>query len=118
MDDMESWADCPRDSKGSKHPVIFHHCNGQESRTKDSPSWLNVDEKAVVKQYLMKLLAADVKPEDIGIISPYHNQCQNLRIMCKGEGVDVDVGTTELFQGREKRVIIISTVRSRQEREI
>jgi len=71
-----------------------------------------------VKTYLMRLLAFGVAPEDIGIISPYHQQCQRLRYICMGEGVAVEVGTTELFQGREKRVIIISTVRSRQEEAI
>jgi len=115
--DMEDWPDCPGQKK-DRHPVIFHHCDGQESRTNDSPSWRNLDEAEVVKMYLMKLLAYDVKPEDIGIISPYHKQCQHLNYICKGEGVDVEVGTTELFQGREKRVIIISTVRSRRQEEV
>jgi len=113
--DMEGWPECSEDRAGVKHPVIFHHCDGQESRTRGSPSWQNVDEGNLVKQYLMKLLAHGVEAEDIGIISPYHQQCQRLRYICQGEGVDVEVGTTELFQGREKRVIIISTVRSRQQ---
>jgi len=114
--DMEAWPECPRN--GTPHPIIFHHCEGEETRTKDSPSWQNVAESEEVKKYLMKLLEFGVQPSDIGIISPYHKQCQRLNFMCKGEGVDVEVGTTELFQGREKRVIIISTVRSRQKDEI
>lgn len=66
----------------------------------------------------MKLLDYGVNPADIGIISPYHKQCQRLRFMCLGEGVDIEIGTTELFQGREKRIIIISTVRSRQQDQV
>lgn len=112
--DMEAWPECPADKSGSKHPIIFHHCKGQESRSAGSPSWQNVEEGAVVKTYLMKLLAFGVEAKDIGIISPYHQQCQRLRYICMGEQADVEVGTTEIFQGREKRVIIISTVRSRE----
>lgn len=113
---MESWPACPVDSAGTKHPVIFHHCNGQESRQKDSPSWQNIDEIKIVKDYLDKLKTLGIPADEIGIISPYHKQCQALRIMCKGLQFHVEVGTTELFQGREKRVILMSTVRSRQER--
>uniref|UniRef100_A0A7S1RDV7 RNA helicase n=1 Tax=Alexandrium catenella TaxID=2925 RepID=A0A7S1RDV7_ALECA len=116
--DMEGWPECPRGEDGSCHPMIFHHCNGQESRSKDSPSWQNVEEGNAVKNYLMRLLAWDVEAKDIGIISPYHQQCQRLRNICLGENVDVEVGTTEVFQGREKRVIIISTVRSRDQEAI
>jgi len=116
--DMEAWPECPRDESGAPHPILFHHCDGQEARTRGSPSWQNVQEGDLVKTYLMRLLAFGVAPEDIGIISPYHQQCQRLRYICMGEGVAVEVGTTELFQGREKRVIIISTVRSRQEEAI
>lgn len=116
--DMERWAGCPQDKNGAAHPVIFHHCAGQESRGKDSPSWMNLDEVKVVGEYFGRLLAFDVEAKDIGIISPYHKQCQRLRMLCLGEGMNVEVGTTELFQGREKRVIIISTVRSREHQEL
>lgn len=105
---MESWSACPVDSAGTKHPVIFHHCNGQESRQKDSPSWQNIDEIKIVKDYLGKLKTLGIPADEIGIISPYHKQCQALRIMCKGLQFHVEVGTTELFQGREKRVILMS----------
>ncbi|CAE6942673.1 mov10b.1 [Symbiodinium natans] len=114
---MTTWPECPVSGK-SRHPLIFHHCNGQESRQRNSPSWENVQEGSIVKQYLMKLMEHGVKQEDIGIISPYHKQCTRLRYICQGEGLDIQVGTTELFQGQEKKVIIISTVRSRQEQEI
>jgi len=115
---FEQWSECPT-HEGKKHPVILHHCNGQESRTKESPSWQNTSEADIVKQYVGKLLAFGIAKEDIGIISPYHKQVQLLRRLCQGEDADmIDVGTTELFQGCEKQVIIISTVRSRQQNEI
>jgi helicase MOV-10 len=114
---MEKWPECPHHGE-SAFPVIFHHCDGEESRSKDSPSWQNVAEGEVVKMYLSKLLAYGVQPDEIGIISPYHKQCVRLRNIVNGESVQVDVGTTELFQGRERRVIIISTVRSRQQTEV
>lgn len=116
--DMERWPDCPRDSDDKPHPVIFHHCNGSESRSLDSPSWMNEEEQRLVMQYVTKLRGFGVKGSDIGIISPYHKQCQRLHYLCEGEGVELEVGTTELYQGREKRVIILSTVRSREKAQI
>ena len=54
--DMIKWSGNPLDQRGTRHPVIFHHCNGQESRQKDSPSWQNIMEGEVVKNYLQELL--------------------------------------------------------------
>eukprot|EP00438_Fugacium_kawagutii_P013618 Skav205615 [mRNA] locus=scaffold1292:125854:126636:+ [translate_table: standard] len=103
--DMEKWPEIPLDDEGVKHPVIFHHCHGEESRQKDSPSWQNLQEGEVVKDYLKKLLEFGVPAEDIGIITPYYKQSQRLRNICQALKVRVEVGATELFQGREKRII-------------
>jgi len=47
--------------------------------------------------------------------SQYEEQVQQLRRLCQIENAkEVQVGTTESFQGCEKRVIILSTVRSRE----
>ena len=54
-----------------------------------------------------------VDQKDIGIISPYIRQVYKLKAKLKDKGwEDIEVGTTETYQGREKRVILISTVRS------
>ena len=53
--------------------------------------------------YLNKGLCED----DIGIISPYADQVKVIQ-----ENTAVEVKTVDGFQGREKEIIIISTVRS------
>jgi helicase MOV-10 len=58
----------------------------------------------------------DLKPllRNIGIISPYRKQVAKLKDACeeyKAE-LDIEIGSVEQFQGKEKVVIILSTVRS------
>ncbi len=50
----------------------------------------------------------DLHKSDIGIISPYAAHKQELQRKIKG----VDVNNTDAFQGQERAVIILTTVRS------
>lgn len=52
-----------------------------------------------------------IKANDIGIISPYRSQCVFLQNELRSY-TGLMIGTTELFQGSEKPIIIVSTVRS------
>ena len=52
-------------------------------------------------------IKAGVSEKDIGIISPYADQVKLI-----SEKTDIEVKTVDGFQGREKEIIIISTVRS------
>eukprot|EP01062_Namystynia_karyoxenos_P074489 TRINITY_DN713_c0_g3_i1.p1 TRINITY_DN713_c0_g3~~TRINITY_DN713_c0_g3_i1.p1 ORF type:complete len:1121 (+),score=344.73 TRINITY_DN713_c0_g3_i1:472-3834(+) len=101
-------------------PMLFWHVEGEERRDADSPSWYNADEIDVVKKVLESLLhdnAVRVREEEIGVITPYHKQKKKL------EGHfhhfqrfgGVVVRTVEGFQGQERPVIIVTTVRSRPE---
>jgi DNA polymerase alpha-associated DNA helicase A len=76
----------------------------------------NRGEAAIVLKHVDMLISRGVAAEDIGVISPYSAQVALLR-----EGLDpllmgaVQVSTIDGFQGREKDVIVVSTVRSNSE---
>ncbi|XP_076596549.1 LOW QUALITY PROTEIN: putative helicase mov-10-B.1 [Chaetodon auriga] len=108
-------------------PVIFHGVAGINEREASSPSVFNRAEVQVLIDYVKKLLQTNSKrglgtisPSDIGIIAPYRKQVQKIRQGLDKVGRDLrfkdlsglKVGTVEEFQGQERRVIIVSTVRS------
>uniref|UniRef100_A0A3B3ZWP1 RNA helicase n=1 Tax=Periophthalmus magnuspinnatus TaxID=409849 RepID=A0A3B3ZWP1_9GOBI len=109
-------------------PVIFHGVTGLDTRESSSPSFFNIAEVEVLMDYVMKLLQTQGKkglstlsPKDIGIIAPYRKQVQKIRkalhIVEKKLKPSKDlgglkVGSVEEFQGQERRVILVSTVRS------
>jgi helicase MOV-10 len=52
--------------------------------------------------------------KDVGRVTPYRKQVQKLKKLFTARGIDsVKVGSVEEFQGQERRVMIVSTVRSR-----
>uniref|UniRef100_A0AAR2KNG8 RNA helicase n=1 Tax=Pygocentrus nattereri TaxID=42514 RepID=A0AAR2KNG8_PYGNA len=103
-------------------PVIFHGVPGKDERESNSPSFFNTSEIVVVVSYLKKLLLSQAKkgiakisPRDIGIITPYRKQVEKLRKAIRTCDKELKVGSVEEFQGQERRVIIVSTVRSTNE---
>uniref|UniRef100_A0A672H421 RNA helicase n=1 Tax=Salarias fasciatus TaxID=181472 RepID=A0A672H421_SALFA len=108
-------------------PVIFHGVAGVDAREASSPSFFNVAEVEILTDYVKKLLQshgkkglATIGPRDIGIIAPYRKQVLKIRkaldkIQKEFKFTNMDllkVGSVEEFQGQERRVIIVSTVRS------
>lgn len=49
--------------------------------------------------------------DEIGIISPYHQQVNFLKQLCQKKN-GLLIGSVEQFQGQERNVIFITTVRS------
>ncbi|KXN81885.1 Putative helicase mov-10-B.1 [Leucoagaricus sp. SymC.cos] len=101
-------------------PVIFHAVSGKDDREAASPSFFNVDEVLQVKSYIQQLKSDRVfrtSDHDIGVITPYHAQCLKIRAALRGVADEVKVGSVEEFQGdiQERKVILISTVRSSKE---
>ncbi|XP_068454650.1 putative helicase mov-10-B.2 [Clinocottus analis] len=113
--------------KKQDFPVIFKGVTGVDDREASSPSFFNVAEVEVLMDYVKKLLQTDgkkglgrISPKDIGIIAPYRKQVQKIRKALKEveKGFNfrdmnsLKVGSVEEFQGQERRVILVSTVRS------
>ncbi|XP_065293831.1 putative helicase mov-10-B.1 isoform X2 [Dermacentor albipictus] len=112
---MVNWEELPR--KGC--PLIFHSVLGRDLRESSCPSYFNPEEIKVVVNYVVSLLqgksglGVQIKGKDIGIVSPYRKQVLKIRSVLEKRGIDgVTVGSTEEFQGQERLVMIISTVRS------
>ncbi|KAG8954836.1 hypothetical protein FRC04_010318 [Tulasnella sp. 424] len=93
-------------------PVVFHGIAGLDDREEGSPSFFNIDEISLICKYVEELRADRVRrltDKDIGVISPYNAQGKKLR---KRLPETIDVGSVEQFQGQERTVILITTVRS------
>lgn len=107
---FSQWEHLPNKS----FPMMFHGLIGKELKESGNPSWMNPAEIIQIIRYV-KLLKSELKVEEseIGIISPYRKQVQKLRIMLAAVNVhEIKIGTVEEFQGQERNVIIVSTVRS------
>lgn len=102
-------------------PLIFHAVQGKDEREGNSPSFFNALEVSTVVDYVRKLLnsrSPKIRAREIGIITPYRRQVEKIRKQLRkvyGTG-NVKVGSPEEFQGDERRVIIISTVRASADR--
>lgn len=109
-------------------PTVFVSHSGPESTQYQST--INKAEVQIVLEIVEDLLHQNpsLKASDIGIISPYAAQTRLLRETFQfnaayalnetlgevraTEASEVEVNTVDGFQGREKKVIILSTVRS------
>ncbi len=80
-----------------------------EKHLKDSKSIINKLEADIAVQLANDYLNAGLDETDIGIISPYADQVKIIQ-----DRTPVEVKTVDGFQGREKEIIIISTVRSNE----
>lgn len=92
--------------------LLFLNCSaGLEDA--EGQSQLNRAEAQVVAQVIQQLLlAGEVHPGQVGVITPYAAQVRLLRQLLRGTLAESDVNSVDGFQGREKDVIVVSTVRS------
>ncbi|GAM26573.1 hypothetical protein SAMD00019534_097480 [Acytostelium subglobosum LB1] len=99
-------------------PVAFVHINGKEKI--QNYSYSNKKEANKVVELLKCLVAGnkDLRINDIGIITPYSSQSRLIVDKLKAEKQFAKqlptVATVDSFQGREKEIIILSTVRSNE----
>ncbi|XP_058791832.1 DNA-binding protein SMUBP-2-like [Phymastichus coffea] len=78
----------------------------------------NLGEAVVVDKVIANLLKAGVSQKDIGVITPYSLQVDFIRRSFVAKSLQVEVSTVDGFQGREKEIIILSLVRSNEDKEL
>ena len=94
-------------------PLAFLPVEGEELLSPDGASKENLVEASWVVKILMGLIEeGGLEFSDIGIVTPYAGQVRAIRDMIPETMQDVEVRTVDGYQGREKDVIIFSSVRS------
>jgi superfamily I DNA and/or RNA helicase len=76
----------------------------------ESKSLYNLEEIELVGKIIKELFSLWVKPQRVGVISPYSAQVNKLKE--KYEELGIEINTVDGFQWREKEIIIISWVRT------
>ncbi|CAF1360836.1 unnamed protein product [Rotaria magnacalcarata] len=102
-------------------PMFFHCSLGQEEISSSGTSYLNRTEASMVEKTATRLLKAGIKPEQIGIITPYEGQRAFIVQHMQYSGSlneklyqEIEVASVDAFQGREKDFIILSCVRANE----
>ncbi len=86
-----------------ENPIIFvDNISSNQIKIDDN-------EAKFISKLINKLIQDGLKPEEIGVISPFRLQCHNIKNhLDKSIKNSILVDTVERFQGSEKEVIIIS----------
>lgn len=100
-----------------RFPLLFRCVKTPSKVLKGGTSSYNDGELDKVRFYVDLLLNVGINgsrviQQDIGIVSPYKAQLNKLR-QNLADVKGIEIGTAEYYQGREKKIIIISTVKSR-----
>ncbi|KAI0685178.1 AAA domain-containing protein [Cytidiella melzeri] len=105
-------------------PVAFYDTAGCEYFERvdgdgDEGSRCNENEATVVKNVVEQLTSVGVLPSQVAVITPYQAQVSLLTSLLRPVyGPELEIGTVDGMQGREKDAVIISLVRSNANREV
>lgn len=93
-------------------------CSLYETESKDDESKSNEGEAEVVVKHVNNLLEAGVQEHEIAVITPYNAQVGILRSKLSVAHPKIEIGSVDGFQGREKEAVVISLVRSNDDRQV
>lgn len=106
-------------------PMFFYVNTGNEEMGASGTSFLNRSEAATVERIVTFMIRDGIKPQQIGVITPYEGQrAYVVNFMTKNGPLqselyqNVEVASVDSFQGREKDFIIVSCVRSNEQQGI
>lgn len=99
-------------------PILFKCVHGVCKQTEDDSSLFNMAEAIAVVDQIKELISPEadhkkVEFSDIGVVTPYKMQCKIIGKLCNRLKFDgITIGTAEIFQGQEKPIMLLSTVRT------
>ena len=101
--------------------MYFYHSVSNEEISASGTSFLNRKEAENVEQVVSSFFNAGLRPEQIGIITPYEGQRAFIMNYMARNGQleasyykEIEVASVDSFQGREKDFILFSCVRSNE----
>lgn len=124
------------ETEETKYPLIFYDTQGgdfpededkalsdAESKLKPllgSDSKSNTYEAMIARSHILSLIEAGVKASDIAVITPYNAQVAALAAILRDDErtADVEIGSVDGFQGREKEAVLVTLVRSNEKGEV
>ncbi|MCD4753220.1 MAG: AAA family ATPase [Anaerolineaceae bacterium] len=88
-------------------PLVFVNIEHMNTRTK------SYQEADLISTLVLELLRCGIKPEEIGVVSPYRSQCRLIKSYLRKTLSYDDLGkividTVERMQGQEREVILVS----------
>jgi len=99
--------------------MFFYSIVGVEEISASGTSYLNRTEASYVEKCVTHLLRQGVKPDKIGVITPYEGQRKYVNEYMRRSGIlsaslyeAIEVASVDAFQGREKDYILVTCVRA------
>ncbi|KAL9612002.1 MAG: hypothetical protein Q9167_003368 [Letrouitia subvulpina] len=110
----------------TSEPLIFYDTQGgefpesppEDSKLLLSESHSNPHESLLCLAHVKSLVSAGLAPDAIAVITPYSAQLSLLASLLKPCFPNVELGTVDGFQGREKEAVVLSLVRSNEKGEV
>ncbi|KAL0233554.1 hypothetical protein PCE1_002069 [Barthelona sp. PCE] len=100
-------------------PMVFHVSTGIEELSASGTSYINRTEADIVLKAITSFIQSGTHPSEVGVITPYEGQRAYLTNLLNRQSIvttdiirDLEVASVDSFQGREKKYIIMSCVRS------
>ena len=96
-------------------PLLFQGCIGKDVYVEEQNSFYNQQDIFLISELIEQLLEGKkVLPGEITVIAPYRLQVMKIRHFLRKKNLsEIQVEDVEAMQGREQRIIIISTTLSR-----
>ncbi|KAF8336585.1 P-loop containing nucleoside triphosphate hydrolase protein [Cantharellus anzutake] len=108
-------------------PIVFYDTSGCEfyervedegGKGNDEGSRSNENEAVIIQRWVEMLVKAGVSSSQIAVITPYQAQVTLLTSMLSNTMHELEIGTVDGMQGREKEAVVLSLVRSNDKREV